>query len=63
MDETEGTIPATESIVATTETSSLIASNRVEGTKVYGRDGDKIGTVYVACNLIERGSVSSPVAI
>ena len=46
MDETEGTIPATESVVATTETSSLIASNRVEGTKVYGRDGDKIGAVH-----------------
>ena len=46
MDETEGTIPPTEGVVATTETSSLIASNRVEGTKVYGRDGDKIGTVH-----------------
>lgn len=26
-------------------THDCIASNRVEGTKVYGRDGDKIGTV------------------
>jgi len=31
---------------ATTETTLLIASDRVEGTRVFGRDGDKIGTVY-----------------
>ncbi len=40
MDETGSTS------VAKTETSSLIASDRVEGTKVYGRDGDKLGTVH-----------------
>lgn len=28
------------------ETSHLIASNKVEGTSVYGRDGDKLGTIY-----------------
>lgn len=29
----------------TERTSDLIASDRVEGTAVFGRDGDKIGTV------------------
>lgn len=28
------------------ETSRLIASNKVEGTTVYGREGSKIGTIY-----------------
>ena len=28
------------------ETSRLIASNKVEGTPVYGRDGDRLGTIY-----------------
>ncbi len=28
------------------ETSRLIASNKVEGTSVYGRDGDRLGTIY-----------------
>lgn len=28
------------------ETSKLIASNKVEGTAVYGRDGDKLGSIY-----------------
>jgi hypothetical protein len=28
------------------ETSHLIASNKVEGTAVYGRDGDRLGTIY-----------------
>jgi len=32
--------------VEMTETSSLIASDRVEGTKVFGRDGQKIGSVH-----------------
>ena len=32
--------------VAITETSSLIASDKVEGTKVFGRDGQKIGSVH-----------------
>lgn len=31
---------------APVETSALIASDRVQGTKVYGRDGDKLGTVH-----------------
>lgn len=32
--------------IATDETDRLIASNKVEGTAVYGRDGDKLGHVY-----------------
>ena len=28
------------------ETSRLIASNKVEGTPVYGRSGDRLGTIY-----------------
>lgn len=28
------------------ETSRLIGSNKVEGTPVYGRDGDRLGTIY-----------------
>ena len=28
------------------ETSRLIASNKVEGTSVYGRDGARLGTIY-----------------
>ncbi|MCJ2037020.1 PRC-barrel domain-containing protein [Methylobacterium sp. J-068] len=32
--------------VAIDETRRLIASNKVEGTSAYGRDGEHIGTVY-----------------
>jgi hypothetical protein len=32
--------------VATDETDRLIASNKVEGTAVYGLDGQKLGHVY-----------------
>jgi sporulation protein YlmC with PRC-barrel domain len=32
--------------VETDETDRLIASNKVEGTAVYGSDGDKLGHVY-----------------
>ena len=28
------------------ETSRLIASNKVEGTAVYGREGERLGTIY-----------------
>ncbi len=28
------------------ETSRLIASNKVEGTEAYGRDGNKLGTIH-----------------
>lgn len=28
------------------ETGHLIASNKVEGTAVYGRDGERLGTIY-----------------
>jgi hypothetical protein len=36
----------TSSGVATDETSELIASNKVEGTAVYNRQGESLGTVY-----------------
>lgn len=32
--------------IATDETATLIASNKVEGTAVYNRTGDRLGTVY-----------------
>lgn len=32
--------------IATNETSGLIASNKVEGTAVYNRDGEKLGSIY-----------------
>ncbi|MFW2828397.1 PRC-barrel domain-containing protein [uncultured Sphingomonas sp.] len=32
--------------IATDETNRLIASNKVEGTAVYDRDGNKLGSVY-----------------
>lgn len=32
--------------LAIDETSHLIASNKVEGTPVYGRDGDRLGSIY-----------------
>ncbi len=32
--------------IATDETNRLIASNKVEGTAVYNRDGDKLGSIY-----------------
>ena len=32
--------------VATDETDRLIASNKVEGTAVYNREGERLGTVY-----------------
>jgi hypothetical protein len=32
--------------VATDETDRLIASNKVEGTAVYNRQGERLGTVY-----------------
>ena len=35
-----------QSEVNTDETSRLIASNKVEGTAVYNRQGDKLGSVY-----------------
>ena len=39
--ETSGTGP-----VATDETDRLIASNKVEGTAVYDRQGERLGSVY-----------------
>lgn len=32
--------------IATDETTSLIASNKVEGTAVYNRQGDRLGSIY-----------------
>jgi len=32
--------------IATDETDRLIASNKVEGTAVYNREGEKLGSVY-----------------
>ena len=32
--------------LAMDETSDLIASNKVEGTAVYGRDGDRLGSIF-----------------
>lgn len=32
--------------IATDETTSLIASNKVEGTAVYNREGDRLGSIY-----------------
>lgn len=44
MQTTTGT--ATGSSVATEETTRLIASNKVEGTAVYNRQGERLGSVY-----------------
>ena len=35
-----------DTTIATDETDLLIASNKVEGTAVYDRDGEKLGTIY-----------------
>lgn len=35
-----------QSDIATDETQQLIASNKVEGTAVYNRDGEKLGSIY-----------------
>lgn len=32
--------------IATEETTRLIASNKVEGTSVYNREGEKLGSIY-----------------
>jgi sporulation protein YlmC with PRC-barrel domain len=32
--------------IETDETAELIASNKVEGTAVYDRNGDRLGTIY-----------------
>ena len=44
MQSTTGT--ATGSPAATDETSRLIASDKVEGTAVYNRQGERLGSVY-----------------
>src|SRR5215217_302373 len=47
QDVTAGTGGTTGSgSVATDETDRLIASNKVEGTAVYDRQGERLGTVY-----------------
>ena len=44
MQTTTGT--GTGSTVATDETNRLIASDKVEGTAVYNRQGERLGSVY-----------------
>lgn len=36
----------TQTVIATDETNRLIASNKVEGTHVYNREGEKLGAIY-----------------
>lgn len=36
----------TDNMVATDETARLIASNKVEGTAVYNRNREKLGSIY-----------------
>lgn len=36
----------TQTDIATNETNRLIASNKVEGTTVYNREGEKLGSIY-----------------
>ena len=36
----------TDTDIETDETVDLIASNKVEGTSVYDREGDRLGTIY-----------------
>lgn len=37
---------ANDAEIATDETATLIASNKVEGTAVYDADGEKLGSIY-----------------
>jgi len=39
--------------VSTDETDELIASNKVEGTAVYNRQGERIGTLVITHPLID----------
>src|SRR5215204_6666007 len=41
-----GTSTSASGSVETDETRDLIASNKVEGTAVYNRQGERLGTVY-----------------
>ena len=43
---TQGPRPGAEAPVAIDETDRLIASDKVEGTEVFGRDGRRLGTLY-----------------
>ena len=38
-------MPHSDYVIATDETSRLIASNKVEGTRVYNRAGERLGTI------------------
>ena len=44
--QTTTTARTSSSSVATDETDRLIASNKVEGTAVYNRQGERLGSVY-----------------
>ncbi len=43
---TSSTTGMTSSSVETDETTDLIASNKVEGTAVYNRQGERLGDIY-----------------
>jgi sporulation protein YlmC with PRC-barrel domain len=40
--------------VATDETSTLISSDKVEGTAVYNREGEKVGSIHTL--MIDKAS-------
>jgi hypothetical protein len=46
MNQSSAGLGATSQSVATDETGDLIASNKVEGTAVYNRSGERLGDVY-----------------
>ena len=46
--------------VETNETTELIASNKVEGTAVYNRQGKRLGEVYNFWSANARGRLPMP---
>jgi hypothetical protein len=44
--------------VATDETNTLISSDKVEGTAVYNREGEKLGSIHTL--MIDKVSGRSP---
>ena len=46
--------------VATDETSSLISSDKVEGTVVYDRQGEKLGSIHSLMIDKISGKVATP---
>jgi hypothetical protein len=52
--------------VATDETDRLIASNKVEGTAVYNRQGERLGSVYyrnIADSLLQAIGLRTKVTV